>query len=175
MSFGISVEGLTWDAVSKLEKDGDYWVTCERQPRLQLQGAAGSLTYKSDEKSYRVTVMYALKGHELLVAEMRCDDKATDFDSKQLVDLSKCSMMTEILLEELAPALIWPPGPRSRVWGERFFREARHDFDDVPYQPAFDLEFPKRRSLYAWRESMKFSQRIKRRIFEARAQAAILR
>jgi hypothetical protein len=88
---------------------------------VQMQGALGSLTFKSDEKPYQVTVMYMLKGRELLVAEMRCDDKATEFDSKQLVDLSKCSLMTEILLEEQAPALLWPTGPRSRVWGERFF------------------------------------------------------
>ena len=106
---------------------------------------------------------------------MRCDDKATEFDSKQLVDLSKCSLMTEILLEEQAPALLWPTGPRSRVWGERFFWAEKHEFDHVPYQPAFDLEFPNKHSLYAWREAMKFSQSIKRRVFDARAEAATLR
>jgi hypothetical protein len=32
MSFGISIEELTWDVVSKVKKDDDSGVKCRRQP-----------------------------------------------------------------------------------------------------------------------------------------------
>ena len=163
--FDLPEEEITWDIVGKWtaeDTDLDYSIVVEHQPMSRMDTMIGS-TFSPHGQPYRVSLMYFLKGSQLLIATLRCGKEVKNFESKNLIDLSSCALMTEPVIIRKSPHYFFSCGHRASYWGERFFfHSGSHDLP--PCQPAFTLRFPETSSYYRWEEAVKFSSAMKRRI-----------
>jgi hypothetical protein len=163
--FELPEDALTWEVVGKWttkDTDLDYSIIVKYQP-------IGS-SFHPDGKPYRIHVMYFLKGTQLFIATLRCDGEAKDFQSKSLIDLGKCSLMTEPMVSR-KPPLFLSISDRASYWGEKFFFASTAE-DMPPYHAAFTLRFPETNCYYDWEEVLKFSSAVKRRIHQEIAKGA---
>jgi hypothetical protein len=170
--FDLSENELTWEVVGKWttkDTDLDYSIIVKYQPMMRMDTMIGS-SFHSDGKPYRIHVMYFLKGSHLFIATLRCDPEAKDFQSKSLIDLGECSLMTEPVVVRKPPRFL-STSDRASYWGEKFFFATKFSSqllqDQPPYHPAFTLRFPESQSYYDWEEAVKFSATLKRRIHRA--------
>ena len=159
-------EDLTWSNIGKWgasNTERDYSIMVKHQPIYEMDG-----TPFPNGKPYRVFLYYFLKGFQLFIATLKVDaleDKSMDFDSKNLVDLSQCSPITEIILRRKQHWLL-STYDKASCWGERFFFKPKR-FWDKPYQPAFAIQFPEDCDHYKCKEAVILSESIKRRILKA--------
>jgi len=167
--FNLSEDDLTWDVVGKWttkDTDLDYSIIVKYQPMMRMDTMIGS-SFHPEGKPYRIHVMYFLKGSHLFTATLRCGPDEKDFQSKSLIDLRECSLMTEPVVARKSPRFL-STSDRASYWGEKFFFASTPSYgflaDKPPYRPAFTLCFPESQCYYDWEDAMKFSSALKRRI-----------
>lgn len=170
--FDLSENELTWDIVGKwTSKDRDlgYSIIVKYQPMIRMDAMIGS-SFHPNGKPYRIHMMYFLKGYHLFIATLRCGSEVKDFESKRLIDLNKCSLMTEPAVARKPPRFL-STTDRATFSGEKFFFTDNSSYgmlaDHPPCRPAFTLRFPESESYYDWEEAMNFSAVLKRRIHRA--------
>ena len=120
--FELTEDELTWDIVGKWttkETDLDYSIIAKYQPMTRMDTMIGS-SFSPNGKPYRMHVMYFLNGTQLFIATLRCDTKNEDFQTKTMIDLSKCALMTEPVIERKPPGFLSTTN-RASYWGEKFF------------------------------------------------------
>jgi hypothetical protein len=167
--FDLSVEELTWKIVGQWttkETELDYSIIAKHQPMSRMDTMIGS-SFSPYGKPYRVSIMYFLNGSQLFIATLRCDTEDKDFESKTMIDLSACALMTEPVIDRRSPGFLSTTN-RASYWGEKFFylnsSTSQTLQEEPPYRAAFTLRFPESNSYYEWEEAVKFSAAIKRRI-----------
>lgn len=167
--FDLSEDEVTWDIVGKwTTKDTglDYSIIVKHRPMMRMDTITGSSSHP-DGKPFRIHVMYFLKRYHLFIATLLCGPEVQDFQSKSLIDLSECSLMTEPAVARKPPRIL-PTSERASYLGEKFFFAATSNFgmlaDQPPCLPAFTLRFPESQCYYDWDEAMKFLAALKQRI-----------
>ena len=120
--FDLSVEELTWKIVGQWttkETELDYSIIAKHQPMSRMDTMIGS-SFSPYGKPYRVSIMYFLNGSQLFIATLRCDTEDKDFESKTMIDLSACALMTEPVIDRRSPGFLSATN-RASYWGEKFF------------------------------------------------------
>jgi hypothetical protein len=156
--FNLSVEELTWKIVgqwttkvTELDYSNFYSIIVKHQPMSRLDTMIGS-SFSPYGKPYRVQLMYFLNGSQLFIATLRCDTEDKDFESKTMIDLSGCALMTEPVIYRRSPGFlsILSTTNRASYWGEKFFylnsSTSQMLQEMPPYHAAFTLRFPESKS-----------------------------
>jgi len=173
--FNYTEEELTWEIVGKWttqDTDLDYCVRINYQPMIRTDMLVGS-SFEPDGNPYKILVMYFLKGSHLFIATLptyRNEEDVKDFESKSLIDLRKCSLMTKPFIDQKIGGFFFPKRKAFYI-GEKFFFTTTSSWgvlaDEPPWQPAFTLRFPEKNCYYDWQDAVKFSHAIKQRIFHS--------
>jgi hypothetical protein len=168
--FDFTEEELTWEIVGKWtakDTDLDYSIIVKYQPMITVDGYLG---YPSG-KPYKLMLMYFLKGSHLFIATLptyRNEKDVKDFESKSLIDLRECSLMTKAFIDRKSVGIFFTKEKAFYI-GEKFFfaSNSEHGFyaDMLPYRHAFTLRFPEKNCHSDWQDAMKFSDAIKKQIF----------
>lgn len=171
--FDFTEEELTWEIVGKWtakDTDLDYCVTVNYQPMIRTDMLIGS-SFQPSGDSYKILMMYFLKGSHLFIATLptyRNEKDVKDFESKSLIDLRECSLMTKAFIDRKSVGIFFTKEKAFYI-GEKFFfaSNSEHGFhaDMLPYRPAFTLRFPEKNCHSDWQDALKFSGAIKSRIY----------
>lgn len=167
--FNLSADELTWKIVGKWtakDTDLDYSIITEHQPMSRMDTMIGS-SFSPYGKPYKIRIMYLLNGSQLFIATLPCNTEVKEFESKIMIDLSACALMTEPVIERKSPRFLSVTG-RASYSGEKFFylnsSPSQMLQEGPPCHAAFTLRFSEKNGYYEWEEATKFSAAIKRKI-----------
>ena len=164
----VDLASLTWADVSRWTTqnyDFGYDVTVMYQPGYITDHRVFS-SFHAEGKPYSVGIIYYVIGHQLLILSERLEKEATDFISREVIDLRKVDLMTRPVVIRKQSGFMFV-SERPVYAGEQFYYVSS-DPSMPSYMKAFTLRFPEPKYVHEWDDCVQFSSSLKLRITKLR-------